>query len=361
MKTFRFILALALVCSLLAAPVWAVSDIEPGAGSDFFVRDTANVLSSATENAVIDYNATLDAQCDGAQLVVVTVSYLDEDADVAATRLMNDWGVGSAAQSNGMLLLLVANEHRGWLAIGAGLDRDFTGDMADEYLDDYFWPDVDRDRFDDAVQTLTGELYDWFLDYYDVQPETQYDAPVREPVPAGGTQVRTGFGGFATAVLLLLLFVVIFWVIGAASRFSRMRRWGYGGGFFPIFWFGGGRRYRTYRDQFRPQPPPPPPGGNPRGPMGFGGPGGFMGGGFGNSSRRPPQSAQRRRLRRLLPRRGRRTLQRRFPQRRRFPWRRRWPQRRRWRRTPIMQRINRRVAFAVRLRFFFSQRPKGTV
>ena len=170
MRALKKTAIILLILSLLAVPALA-ADIEPGTGSGFYVRDTANVLSSDTESTVAEYNAVLENQCDGAQLVVATVSYLDEDADVAATRLMNDWGVGDSSQANGMLLLLVANEHRGWLAIGDGIDGDFTGDMADEYLEDYFWPDVDRNRFDDAVQKLTEELYDWYLDYYGAEPQ----------------------------------------------------------------------------------------------------------------------------------------------------------------------------------------------
>lgn len=285
MRALRFWLSLLLAAALLTVPVLA--DIEPGTGSGFYVRDTANVLSAETEQLLADYNAVLENDCEGAQLVVVTMPYLDGDADVAAARLMNSWGVGDDDGSNGMLLLLVANEHRGWLAIGAGIDRAFTGDMADEYLEDWFWPDVDRDRFDDAVQTLAGKLYDWYTDHYGVQDSGAYEYESYERAPAPAGSVRTGFGGIFSGIFAILVIILLIWIVGAASRFSRMRRWGYGGGFFPIFWFGGRRRYNDwYRRQ--PPPPPPPPGGGPRGPMGFGGPGGFMGGGFGSSTRRPP-------------------------------------------------------------------------
>ena len=285
MRALKKTAIILLILSLLAVPALA-ADIDPGTGSGFYVRDTANVLSSDTESTVAEYNAVLENQCDGAQLVVATVSYLDEDADVAATRLMNDWGVGDSGQANGMLLLLVSNEHRGWLAIGDGIDGDFTGDMANEYLEDYFWPDVDRNRFDDAVQKLTEELYDWYLDYYGAEPQADLSSGYGYDY-AGQTSSygsTTGGSSIMGLIVLVILAIVVFWVIGAASRFTRMRRWGYSGGFFPIFWFGGRRRYN---DWYRRQPPPPPGPGGPRGPAGFGGPGGFMGGGFGSSTRRP--------------------------------------------------------------------------
>ena len=257
MKALKCMICALLALCLLSVPAFA-SLPEPGVGAEYYVQDEANVLSSETEDQIVAYNIDLETACDGAQLVVVTVNYLDEDSDVAATRLMNDRGVGSADQSNGMLLLLVAREARGWLAVGSGLDDEFTDDVAGEYLEQYFWDDVDAGDFDGAVQTLTKELYDWYMDYYDVlgsssgQSGAQYgDVYYAQPAQSS----RSSAGSFAS-VLFLIIFVVLFlWIVSAASRFGRMRRWGYTGGFFPIFWFGGSRRYR---DWYRRQPPPPP-------------------------------------------------------------------------------------------------------
>lgn len=270
MKALRYILALALAAVLLTVPALAI-DLEPGTGSGFYVRDTADVLSSETEELVAQYNSILESQCDSAQLVFVTVNYLDEDTDVAAARLMSDWGVGSSSDSNGMLVLLVAEEGRGWLTVGSGIHRSFDDDMADDYMDDYFWPAVDNERFDDAVQTLAGNLYDWYLDYYDVSEadmsgygydESYSSYGYNEPDPA-----RSNGGGFFMAIFAIILIIFLVWIVGASSRFRRMRGWGYTGSFWPIFWFGGRRRYNEW---YRRQPPPPP---GP-GPSGFGpGPG----------------------------------------------------------------------------------------
>ena len=276
MRAVKSLLCCLLVLSVLAVPALA-SDLEAGTGDAFYVQDNANVLSSQTEQLVVDTSASLEQLCDGAQLVVVTVSYLDEDADIAANRLFSRWGIGDADQSNGMLLFLVANTRKGGIVAGDGIDEVFYDGPADDIMEE-FWDDVDRDRFDDAVQGLTESVYDWYLDYYDVQaeddaadsayappyaypqadpaPYTYYDTPQPEPV-------RTGLSGVARAVIAIVLILLLIWILGAASRFSRMRHWGYTGGFFPIFWFGGGRRYRTYRTQFRPAPPPPPPGAPP--------------------------------------------------------------------------------------------------
>lgn len=263
MKRTIIILSAILSALLLSAPALAIS-LEAGTGEAFYVQDSANVLSAATEAQIVAYNETLENQCSDAQLVVVTVSYLNEDSDVAALQLMNDWGVGSAQDSNGMLLLLVANEYRGWLATGDGIDEVFTDRMAEEYLEDYFWDYIDRDKFDEGVQSLTAELYDWYIDYYDLSDPAainqtggyEYDPPPRH-------------GGSSMNIISIIIMLVVVWALVSGSRYRRMRGWGYGGGFWPIFWFGGNRMFHSYHRSHRPPHPPQPPRG-PHGPGGMG-------------------------------------------------------------------------------------------
>lgn len=260
MKILKCAAALLLSVVLLTVPAFAIS-LTPGTGPDFYVQDTANVLSTETETAIVNYNATLESACDGAQLVVVTVNYLDGDSDVAATKLMNDWGVGSAQQSNGMLLLLVAGEYRGWLAVGDGLDNVFDDDMADMYLDSYFWDYIDEDRFDKGVQTLTGELYDWYLDYYNVGSNATSNSPAHINTSANpDTALATG--AIVALIVAIILLILLLRAINTISMYNRMRRWGYTGGYWPVFWIGGRRRYRSWY-QRRPMAPPPPPGPGP--------------------------------------------------------------------------------------------------
>lgn len=302
MKQHRILVSILLVILLLSVPAMAI-DLEAGTGDAFYVQDTANVLSAATEAQIVAYNETLEAQCSNAQLVVVTVSYLDEDSDVAALQLMNDWGVGSAEDSNGMLLLLVANEYRGWLATGDGIDEVFTDKTADEYLNEYFWDFIDNDQYDEGVFSLTSALYEWYLDYYGVSNIDEYaysgSAPVSDPYPYGyeynepdhhGAR-STGFSG----ILTFIIFFAIVWILISMSRFHRMRGWGYTGGFWPLFWFGGPRIYRSWHRRYPgPGPGHHPPHGSPGpGPRGYssshrsgrsgGGFGGHSGGGAGRS------------------------------------------------------------------------------
>ncbi len=327
MKLRKTLLLILLAALLLGSTAFAI-DLDPGTGDGFYVLDQANVLSDDTVQTIVDYNHWLVQNCSDAQLVVVTVNYLDEDSDVAATQLMDDWRVGSASESNGMLLLYVVKEARGWLATGDGIDGSFDDATASRYLDNYFWDYVDSNQPDKAVSTLTAELVDWYGDYYGVSygetaantvsvtSSTGYAAAPRdngysepyyddyyEPEPAS-------HGSGLISVLVLLLIV---WLLVSLSRMGRMRSWGYTGGFWPVFWmFSGPRLWHDWRRRAPmpprgprgggfgggPRPGPGPrPGGGPR-PGDFGGgprPGGFggaprggapLGGGFGGSAPR---------------------------------------------------------------------------
>lgn len=294
MKMKKKILTALLAVLVLTGSALAL-ELDAGSGDGFYVVDDANALSASTVQTVVDYNALLEQYCDNAQLVVVTVNYLDEDSDVAATQLMNDWGVGSASESNGMLLLYVVQEARGWLAVGDGIDRDFTDDDSNEYLDAYFWDYVDAYEPDEAVLSITEQLVNWYADYYGVSLDAPaagdsdaygddfyaepyyYDEPYYEPEhhDSGGSPLLT-----------LIIIVIVLWLLVSLSRMTRMRRWGYTGGFWPVFWFGGHRLWRDWRHR-APRPPHgpgprPPHGGGPR----PGGPGaGPRPGGPGNGPR----------------------------------------------------------------------------
>jgi len=280
MKKCRSLLALLLMLVVLTVPAMAI-ELEAGSGDAFYVQDNANVLSSETESLIVGYNAVLEQQCDGAQLVVVTVSYLDEDTQTASLQLMNDWGVGDETESNGMLLLLVSEEYRGWLSTGDGLDEVFTDNLVDEYLEDYFWDYIDADEYDEGVQALTGALYDWYLDYYGVDAgdnattyeDEDYDLTYYDPM----TESQSRSNGGSSMIITIIILLVVIWLLVSMNRYNRMRGWGYTGGFWPIFWF---RGPGLYRDWYRRRGPGPRGPGGPGGPGGRG-PGGPGGGGFG--------------------------------------------------------------------------------
>ncbi len=268
-KTFSFILALCL-CLSLGASAFAVVDQS----ESFYVADYSNVLSNDTEQMIINYNGSLEQQCQGAQIVVVTVDYLDGlKSDEYADQLLNKWGVGSADYNNGMLLLLAIQENKAWLAYGLGLNSLIDTDQVNSLLDKYFWKDFDRGNYDEAVTSLFNALLAWYDEQYDAQV-VQSGTSV-----SSGNEYYTGYSepslgqrlssAFRSIIEILVVIAVLSVLFGGGRR-------GRGGGSW-LPWFllfnsrNNNRRSSFWDDDHR---------GGPRGPGGFGG-GGFGGGGFG--------------------------------------------------------------------------------
>ena len=66
-------LALFLILVLAAALAVPASAVVQQS-DEFYVADYAGILSQETEKLIIGYNAVLEQQCSGAQIVVVTIS-----------------------------------------------------------------------------------------------------------------------------------------------------------------------------------------------------------------------------------------------------------------------------------------------
>lgn len=274
MKRIAAVLLAILVVSVAAFPAFAVVE----ASDAFYVTDEAGVLSEETAQTICNYNGALETQCKGAQIVVVTVDYLDgKYADEYAQELFNDWHVGDSEENNGMLLLLGVQENKAWLTQGNGIRSAFTDDDAAEYMDRYFFKRFDAGDYDGAVTELFTVLLRWYDDHYN----SQVLASGNLADQSGQTneddyawrQARENRRIAIKAVVLVALLVLVF---AANGRGRGGRGGGGGGGWLPwLLLFGGSRRYRGY-------------GG--RGPWddhrggGHGGSTGGFGGGFGGGS-----------------------------------------------------------------------------
>ena len=253
-KTTALLFALSLCFSLSTAARAVVSQSE-----SFYAADYANVLSNATEEMIINYNGALETQCQGAQIVVVTVDYLDGMySDEYAYQLFNDWGVGSSEYNNGMLLLLATQENKAWLAYGMGLNSLIDGDDVDKLLEDYFWKDFDRGNYDKAVTRLFEALLEWYDDKYDssvVKSGTSGAAGSQNSGNESGGSTGTGvFSGLIRLVVIIAVLALLFggnhrgrgggswlpWFLLFNNWNNRGGRGGRGGGFGGGGFSGGG-------------------------------------------------------------------------------------------------------------------------
>ncbi len=288
-------LALLFAAALLCAPVSALLEQS----DDFYVNDSAGVLSSTRKNEIIEANGYLENNCDGAQIVVVTVKFLESgyDSEQYANLLFNDWGVGSATHNNGMLLLLVTEEYKGWLTVGSGIAGALPDSEINAMMDDYFWDYVDADEHDMAVESLFSQLLGWYDGYYGLSQSESSGESAPEYSGNGyhyNYDYNYGYNGYyggyglfrslfsTSAVFLIIVLFIILSIINSTGRRRYYRSYGV----WPAFWFFGprwprrGPRPGPGPNPFDPRGPMPPPGGS-RGSR----PGGFGGGGFGGGGR----------------------------------------------------------------------------
>ncbi|MBR5265896.1 MAG: TPM domain-containing protein [Clostridia bacterium] len=192
----------------------------PEPTEDFYVADYADVISTSTEDMIIRQNDLLYDQT-GAQIVVVTVRYLESGyyADEYAVKLFNDWGVGDAERNNGILILLVTEEGKGWVTQGSGIKSKLTNDDINYMLDKYFWKKFDNGDYDGAVESLFEELIEWYEDTYNF---TLGDSSYVDTTSPSSSSSNSKF---YIKVAIVIILVIIFTSTGNVS--NRRRRSGY--------------------------------------------------------------------------------------------------------------------------------------
>lgn len=290
-SVFSFLFALALVAGTAPAALAAV----PKRPENKYVLDSANVLSSSTENRIISENKELFDDC-GAEIVVAAVDFLGgESIEDYTYKMFNNWGVGSSERNNGILLVLAIGEEDYYVQAGYGIDDYFDGEMLSGLLSEYLEPDFAREDYDAGVKKIFGVLLDEMQAYYSEGPGTNHPTPKPEYSNDGWDEDRYFSGGglfyglrtiVYVIVRLVIIVLVVLVIIGFFSSWFGGRgggpgSGGGGGGFWRGMLLGSMmNRRRSYWGV-----PPPPPGPRPGGFGGFGAPpprgGGF--GGFGGS------------------------------------------------------------------------------
>ena len=269
------IISLLLAIAVLSLPVLAADIPDAGTGDDFYVHDEAGTLSESTRELILDVNGPLEQYCSGAQIVVVTINYLPEgyDSEQYANLLFRSWGVGSETENNGMLLLHVVREDRGWLVQGSGIESQFSTDDINDLLDTVFWPLSDAGEYDEAVARLIPQLVAVYSDIYDTNE--LYGGS--SDISSTNTVIDELWDNYRrqqlqSRLVLLAVIVIVLALLFVNSMGRRRRYYRSYGTHLPLFFFcggpGGPRGPRGPRWPGGPRPP-------------FGGGGGFHGGGFG--------------------------------------------------------------------------------
>ena len=286
-RVSALVLALVVGAAALCPAALAAASL-PDLPKDECVVDDANILSDSTTQTIVDLNNQLQSSCNGAQIGVLTVDYTGNySTEDYATQAFNAWGISSASENNGVLILLVMEspiyeDGDYYVTYGDGF-RNTTLESQASALAQTMENDFAACDYDGAVTTCANNVADTIASVYGVNlnngsyDDGSYAQPDDGPTTFGDIVLGIVIL-FMSLMVMLIIVLFVFRVFIAPIGHAAGWNWG------PFAWgymAGSARRHR-------PGPPPPP------GP-GFGpgyGPG--YGPGPRNDRPRPPRNNNRR-------------------------------------------------------------------
>lgn len=282
----------------------ALAVVKPG--KDFYYLDTANVLSEEAEGTIYFCNQLLEEACGGQVVVAALDSIGSADIYEYSYELFNEWGIGSADEQNGFLLLMTVEEDNYYALSGGGVEGIFASSELNRLFDKYLEPDFAKKNYEAGALKFFEAVLEKYIDRYNLdfsyadgeKLAMEYLAGSGSTAAYGGAQ--SGGGAYSVnrdrsdyhpdhyeeeddSVSWILVLIIII-VIISISRAGRRRRGGSSG---PIIFFGPGPHRHHHAPRHRAAPPRthnrrPPSSGFGGFDGGFGG-GGRSGGGFGGS------------------------------------------------------------------------------
>lgn len=201
---------------------------------EFYVNDSANLLSAETEDYIINMNKTLEKQT-GAQIVVVTVQNLEgQSLEEYATELFRDYGIGDKEKNNGVLLLCAYEERQFRIEVGYGLEGTLTDGKTGRIQDEYIIPYLKENNFNDGIRNGFNAVLKEVENEYGITIEGAEEGNV-----VGTSTIRTEeVNNILPHMIMMIVFIIL---IVFFSRRGIFFIGGFGGGHF------GGRKLIWWR------------------------------------------------------------------------------------------------------------------
>ena len=122
------------------------------------VMDTAQMMQPQNRDALNQALMQFSEQ-KGSQIVVLTVpSIAPEEPFDYANRVMEAWKPGRKGVDDGVLLLLVRDERKSFLAVGRGLEGAIPDVYAKRILQDVLRPYMQKGQVDEGVQQSVAQI-----------------------------------------------------------------------------------------------------------------------------------------------------------------------------------------------------------
>ena len=221
--------AAAVLAAVTAAAVWAVPAAAAasvqGISSTSCIADNANILSRDTETYITNISVALQENCSGAQIGVYTTDYVGNNTmEGYAYEVFQAWGLGSADQDNGIVLLMATGDDNYWATPGEGLESAFSGNVLSDLLYDNLEASWAKQDYDTGARKTVLAMAERICDVYGVSLDM--DAIGSGLADSSGrivenTQSRSNGGAVLTLILLTIIIAVIVIAILKTPRGPR--------------------------------------------------------------------------------------------------------------------------------------------
>ena len=202
------------------------SCFRSGISSTSCIADNANILSRDTETYITNISVALQENCSGAQIGVYTTDYVGNNTmEGYAYEVFQAWGLGSADQDNGMVLLMATGDDNYWATPGEGLESAFSGNVLSDLLYDNLETSWAKQDYDTGARKTVLAMAERICDVYGVSLDM--DAIGSGLADSSGrivenTQSRSNGGAVLTLILLTIIIAVI--VIAILKNAARTPR-----------------------------------------------------------------------------------------------------------------------------------------
>jgi uncharacterized protein len=205
-----------------------------------YVSDYAKILDEDWRARIRSVAQDLERKT-GVEMVVVTVASVKpfRSANEYATAIYEKWGIGSAQQEHGLLVLVAVEERQAALTLGRQMLPVITPPVMSQIGSEYLHPSIDRGHFGEGL-------------YRTVVALASHSQDIRVGTPSRAHHKGLGFW---ITLLTSIGAIAFFWWISRPDlrhpyrRIQRGEYWGTGQGGFGTNWggFGGGTSGEGYR------------------------------------------------------------------------------------------------------------------
>lgn len=158
----------------------------PDPNRDLYVLDQAGVMSEETRAMIVNSSEEL-ARLTKAQIAVVTLKSLDGQVlEEVSLGILRKWQLGDKKLNNGVLILLVTDDHLSRIEVGYGLEGALTDGKTGQIQDEYMLPYYKEGSYDQGLRNGYKAIFEEVAKEYQLNISvntTQEASPEQDKLP----------------------------------------------------------------------------------------------------------------------------------------------------------------------------------